>query len=287
MPTAPFTPLAPSPFSPRFPQKTAPPPIRGADRRRRTADPHWIERIEANGSPGFGWLGSRSFFVFFHPFPARFNRPALDRLCAPAAAFLFGHFFSSLRSFFFFGARRSKPAADSSSNYARGKGAVPRALSRRLEAAKKKNNEERRTERDRGRKGCGTGGGDEREMKGKQAEKKRGKKPNGLRNAKAEMLCVLKRAKNRRLGAQNRAVQAGQPSFPRFLKLRAERPRRSFGVGKGTKKKKRRRSGAFSFCKPPQSGKPFRTYPRSAHRTAAIGSRLPPNRSNPSKSCCA
>lgn len=290
MPTAPFTPLAPSPFSPHSPHspsQTAS-PIQAADQRRRTADPHWIERIEANGRSGFGWLGSRSFFVSFSPFPALFNRPALDRLCAPAAAFLVGPFFSCPRSFLFFGARRSKPAADSSSNYARGKGAGPRALSRRLEASAKKNNEERRTERDRGRKGCGTGAGDEREMKGKQAEKKGTKNPNRLRDAKAEMLCGLKRAKNRRLGAQNRAVQAGRPYLPCFLKAAGDAAAAKLrDREKERKKKKRRRSGAFSFCKPPQSGKPFRTYPRSAHRTAAIGSRLPPDRSNPSKSCCA
>lgn len=179
MPTAPFTPLAPSPLSPHFPPKTAPPPrsappigagerpIRtGSSASKRTADP--------------GSIGSDPApFLFFPPpsRPSSITPPALDRPCAPPALSLSALFFQSPRSFLFFGARRSKPAADSSSNYARGKSAGPRALSRRLEASAKKSNEKRKAGRDRGRQGRGTGGGGaEREMKGKQAEK-RGKIP--------------------------------------------------------------------------------------------------------------
>lgn len=206
----------------------------------------------------------------------------------PARAFLVDPFFSSPRSFLFFGARRSKTAADSSSNYARGKGAGPRALSRWLEANAKKSNEKRKAGRDRGRQGRGTGGGGaEREMKGKQAEKK-GKNPNRLRDAKEVMFFAGSSApKTAGLG---RKIGRNKPACPLFTffegggrRSRAE----ASGSGKRTKKKKKRRSGAFSFCKSPQIGKPLRTYPRSAHRTAAIGSRLPPNRSNPSRSCCA
>lgn len=204
----------------------------------------------------------------------------------PARAFLVDPFFSSPRSFLFFGARRSKTAADSSSNYARGKGAGPRALSRWLEANAKKSNEKRKAGRDRGRQGRGTGGGAESEKKGKQADK-RVKTQSTSRCEGRDVFAGSSAPKTAGLG---RKIGRNKPACPPFTffegggrRGRAE----ASGAGKRTKKKKKRRSGAFSFCKSPQIGKPLRTYPRSAHRTAAIGSRLPPNRSNPSRSCCA
>ena len=84
---------------PTSPQKPPLPPIRAADRRRRTADPYRIERIAANGSPGSGGSDPAPFLFLFPPFqPSSIAPPALDRPCAPAAAFLVGPFFSSPRS---------------------------------------------------------------------------------------------------------------------------------------------------------------------------------------------
>lgn len=158
----------------------------------------------------------------------------------PARAFLVGPFFSKLSEHLFFGARRSKPAADSSSNYARGKGAGPRALSRRLEAAEKKSNEKRKAGRDRGRQGRGTGGGGaEREMKGKQAEKK-GKNPNRLRDAKEVMFFAGSSApKTAGLGRKIGRNKPAGSSFTFFegggRRGRAE----ASGAGKRTKKKRK------------------------------------------------
>ena len=100
MPTAPFTPLAPSPLSPHFPPQTAPPPppIRAADRRRRTADPYRIERIATNGSPGSGGSDPAPFLFFPTSRPSSIAPPALDRPCAPPALSLSAPFFSSPRS---------------------------------------------------------------------------------------------------------------------------------------------------------------------------------------------
>ena len=276
-PTSPKKPHLPPPHP-----RSAPPigagerPIRtGSSASKRTADPGPVARIPP------------PFCFFPLPGPLQSPRPPLTAH-APRPRFPCRILFFKPSEHLFFGARRSKPAADASSNYARGKSAGPRALSRRLEASAKKSNEERKAGRDRGRQGRGTGGGGaEREMKGKQAEKK-GKNPNRLRDAKEVMFFAGSSApKTAGLGRKIRRNKPAGSPFTVFegggRRGRAE----ASGSGKRTKKKKKRRSGAFSFCKSPQIGKPLRTYPRSAHRTAAIGSRLPPNRSNPSRSCCA
>ena len=179
-------------------------PIRtGSSASKRTADPGPVARIPP------------PFCFFPLPGPLQSPRPPLTAH-APRPRFPCRILFFKPSEHLFFGARRSKPAADASSNYARGKSAGPRALSRRLEASAKKSNEERKAGRDQGRKGHGTGGGTEREMKGKQAEKKGEKSQSTSRCEGSDVFCGLKRAKNRRLGAQNPAEQAGRLSLHSF-----------------------------------------------------------------------
>ncbi len=205
----------------------------------------------------------------------------------PARAFLVGPFFSKPSELFVL---RRAPKQTGRRFFVKLRKGKERGASRFVAPALGERKKEQR--RKEGGKGSGTegarnGGGAESEKKGKQADKSV-KTQSTSRCEGRDVFAGSSAPKTAGLGRKPGGTSRPALLSPFFegggRRGRAE----ASGSGKGMKKKSKKAPiRRLFFLQPPQSGKPFRTYPRSAHRTAAIGSRLPPDRSNPSKSCCA